>query len=153
MKNFLLLTGAVLCWQCGPKEIPQAQIDMPDKAFLINLDQTVPLMGAGKIKLGEITFTDLQDSRCPADAMCIRQGAAVTTFRVTTPGNGETQIVRLFIGDYMPNDPRNKRNLTADTVTVSAGENTPYQLILKQVAPYPGTGQETPQATLTLLPN
>jgi len=154
MKNIILLTAALLLLgKCRPKEIPQAVMQMPDKAIQISLNQTVPLMGKNKTKVGEITFTDLNDSRCPADAMCIRQGAAITTFRVTTPGNGETQMVRMFIGDYMPNDPRNKTNLTADTVTISAGDNTPYQLILKQVTPYPGTGPETPQATLTLLAN
>jgi len=152
----ILLTAALLLLgQCRPKEIPQAGIHIPDQEIQVSLNQTVSLMGKDKTKVGEITFADLNDSRCPASAMCIRQGAAVTTFRVTTPGNGETQMVRLFIGDYMPNDPRNKRNLTADTITILAGDSIsiPYQLILKQVTPYPGTGPETPQATLTLLVN
>jgi len=154
MRNMILLTATVLLLgQCGTKEIPQAGMQMPDLEIQLSLNQTVPLMGKDKTEVGEITFADLQDSRCPASAMCIRQGAAVTTFRVTTPINGETQLVRLFIGDYMPNDPRNKRNLTADTVTISAGSNTPYQLILKQVTPYPGTGTEDAQATIMLKQN
>ena len=151
MKNLILLTGAVLLLgQCQPKAMPQVDSKRPEKAFQIDLEQTIPLKGVFKIDLGEITFIDLNDSRCPADAMCIRQGAAVTTFRVATPANSKTQLVRLFIGDYMPNDPRNKRNLTADTVIIAAGNNTQYLLILKQVTPYPGTGKEIPQATIAL---
>ncbi|PIQ20515.1 MAG: hypothetical protein COW65_14570 [Cytophagales bacterium CG18_big_fil_WC_8_21_14_2_50_42_9] len=154
MKYFSLLAGAVLFLsQCQSKEIPQADIPLTDTEFRIKLHQTVPLMANNKTEAGEITFMELNDSRCPADAMCIRQGAAVTTFRVTLPQNQETQIVRLFIGDFMPNDPRNKRNLTADTVTISSGNNTHYRLMLQQVGPYPGTGQETPQATLKLIRN
>jgi hypothetical protein len=56
----------------------------------------------------------------------------------------------MFIGDFMPNDPRNKRNVTADTVTVQLADKANYRLILKKVAPYPGTSEDIPKATLLL---
>jgi hypothetical protein len=60
--------------------------------------------------------------------------------------------VRLFIGDFMPNDPRNKRDQTADTANIDLGAATTqkYELILKQVTPYPGTSTTLPKATLLL---
>jgi hypothetical protein len=100
--------------------------------------------------LGQITFTHLDESRCPANAMCIRQGAAITTFKITTEPTAEPQSFRLFVGDFMPNDPQNKRNRTTDTVAVQLASKTQYRLILKKVRPYPGTGEENPRATLLL---
>jgi hypothetical protein len=103
-------------------------------------------------RLGQIEFSHLDESRCPANAMCIRQGAAVTTFKITTEPSAEPQTVRMFIGDFMANDPRNKRNQSADTVAVQLANKAKYRLILKKVAPYPGTSvePETPKATLLL---
>ncbi|WP_157433337.1 hypothetical protein [Adhaeribacter aquaticus] len=49
----------------------------------------------------------------------------------------------------MNNDPRNKRNLTADTVALNWNNQT-YQLILKDVTPYPGTSNSIPKATLVI---
>jgi hypothetical protein len=150
MKNILLLTGAaLLVSQCQPKRIPQSAAVLPNQEFRINLNQTINLTDSRKTALGKITFTHLDESRCPANAMCVRQGAAITTFTIG-PGNGEKQKVRLFIGDFMPDDPGIRRNRTADTAVVQLKNKTTYQLILKAVLPYPGTSAEAPAATLVL---
>ena len=140
----LFCVAVLLFSQCRPKQIPQTTSGNRPEAFIINLNQTVTL----NENLGEITFSHLDDSRCPANAMCVRQGAAVTTFTIRAK-NTEKQTVRLFIGDFMANDPRNKRNQTADTMEVQL-ENYNYQLILKEVMPYPGTSAEGPKATIVV---
>ena len=146
----MLLTGTVLLLtQCQPKDIPQTEADSLNKEFRINLNQTIALTGKGKTDLGEITFTHLNDSRCPTNSMCIRQGAAITSFDLQTT-TAVKQNVRLFIGDFMPNDPRNRRNRTVDTVEVQLKDKTFYRLILKEVRPYPGTSTEKAEAIMVL---
>ncbi|MGV3503309.1 MAG: hypothetical protein ACO1O1_06345 [Adhaeribacter sp.] len=156
MKSLLSFAFASLLFffaSCQQDALPATGTGIINQQFELALHQSLVLKGSTRqeenSRLGEITFRDLDESRCPANAMCIRQGAAITTFQITAPG-AETQTVRLFVGDFMPNDPRNKRNQTADTAAVQLANQTSYRLILKKVAPYPGTSQETPKATLLL---
>ena len=149
MKNIILFATTLLLWgQCRPKEIPQAANSL-DKELRITLNQTIPLTGSNHTDLGKITLVNLNDSRCPANAMCVRQGAAITTFSLEA-GTGNQQDGQLFIGDFMPNDARNKRNLTADTMLVQLKDKESYQLILKDVRPYPGTSSEPAEVTFLL---
>lgn len=138
---------------CQQDYVPATGTGIINQQFELALHESLALKGSTRqeenSRLGEITFTHLDDSRCPANAMCIRQGAAITTFKVTAPG-AEPQTLRLFVGDFMPNDPRKKRNQTADTVAVQLANQLNYRLILKKVAPYPGTSEERPRATLLL---
>lgn len=150
MKNMLLLAGAgLLLTQCLPREIPQTKSSQLNKILRINLNQKINLKGDNQENLGEIIFTHLDDSRCPAHAMCVRQGAAVTSFSIQAQA-AEKQDTRLFIGDFMANDPGNKRNRTADTVVVQLKDKARYQLILTAVEPYPGTSTEAPVATILI---
>jgi len=144
-----LLAGAgLILVQCQSQKIPAAATNL-NTAFEISLNQKLALTGENQKVLGEIIFTNLDDSRCPANAMCVRQGAAVASFTVQAKG-AEKQNVRLFIGDFMANDARNKRNQTADTVMVQLENNAAYRLILKAIMPYPGTSAGTPQATILI---
>ncbi|GEO07419.1 hypothetical protein AAE02nite_50830 [Adhaeribacter aerolatus] len=143
-KNLLLGVAVFLLSHCQPKFISQTTSGNLPEAFKINLNQTVTLNG----NLGDITFSHLDDSRCPANAVCVRQGAAIASFTIQTK-NTEKQTVRLFIGDFMPNDPRNKRSQTADTLAIQLRNNS-YQLILQEIMPYPGTTTEIPKATIII---
>ena len=151
---FLIASTLLLLSRCQQDDIPATGTGIINQQFVLGLHESLVLKSSTKDAeappLGQITFSHLDESRCPANAMCIRQGAAITTFKITTEASAEVQSFRLFVGDFMPNDPRNKRNLTADTVAVQLADKTQYRLILKKVAPYPGTGEENPRATLLL---
>lgn len=147
---FLLLSATLLFNRCQKEEMVKQNAGALNQEFEIALHDKVQLKGNDETNaLGSIEFIHLDESRCPANAMCIRQGAAITSFRIARASTAEPQTIRMFVGDFMPNDPRNKRNLSADTVAIQLN-NTAYQLILKQVVPYPGTSEDTPKATLVL---
>jgi hypothetical protein len=153
MKSTLLIFSALFLFtRCQQDDIPQAGAGVINQQFEIELHKTVTLRSttgeSTQNSLGTIEFSHLDESRCPANAMCMRQGAAVTSFVLRVPEKPEAQTIRMFIGDFMTNDPRGIRNRTADTVAVELANKARYQLILKQVQPYPGTGSGTPKATL-----
>jgi hypothetical protein len=155
MKSLFVITSTLLLLsRCQQDEIPVNGTGIINQQFEIALHESLVLKSSTRPdennRLGKITFSQLDESRCPANAMCIRQGAAVTTFSISTGPDDEVQTIRLFIGDFMANDPRNKRNLSADTVAVQLANKAKYRLILKNVSPYPGTGEDTPKATLLL---
>lgn len=163
MKPFFLMAGVLLLLSGCRKEqlavkaagtMNQHAEAIINQQFEIKLNESLVLKSSTNDQenntLGVIEFSVLNDSRCPANAICMRQGAAVTTFKVTGEAGTASQSLRLFIGDFMANDPRSTRNRTADTVVVQLANKARYQLILKKVTPYPGTSQETPKATLLL---
>jgi hypothetical protein len=155
MKSLFLLASILLLFsRCQRDDVPATGTGIINQQFEIALHESLVLRSSIQhdegSKLGTIEFSHLDESRCPANAMCIRQGAAITTFKITTEPSDEPQTVRMFIGDFMPNDPRNKRNVTADTVTVQLADKANYRLILKKVAPYPATSEDIPKATLLL---
>lgn len=146
---FLLIGLTSFLTQCQPVALPQTDAGVLNQEIKIGLNQTVTLKEnnrTGDSYLGKIKLVQLEDSRCPAHTTCIRQGAVITSLEIATPV--DAQVVRLFIGDMMPNDGRNKRNLTADTLLVALKDKVPYQLILKDVLPYPGTSEDAPRAVL-----
>lgn len=147
---FLLLLALPKCTQ---EETSVASRGSLNQEITITLHETIQLTGnsaenfrADKLR---VTFTELNDSRCPLNAMCLRAGSAVTQFRLER-GQGQASPVPLVIGDALPTDTRQLRHRAADTVLVSIAHAT-YQVILKQVTPYPCTScpdQPTPQATI-----
>ena len=155
MEKPILFVGIHLLFaQCQPAALPQANTatGVPNQEFKIALNQTVTLLENSRNRntnLGKIKLVKLEDSRCPAQTTCFRQGAAIISLEIETP-IPETQTVRLFIGDFMPNNSRNKRNISADTLLVALKDNVQYRLILKDVLPYPGTSDEAPQAVLLI---
>lgn len=157
--NVLLIGVALLFANCRKDEIAQSSSGILEKEFEIKLNESVTIKssirGEENASIGTIQFSNLEESRCPANAMCIRQGAAVTSFRIITNASGEAQTVRLFVGDFMADDPRKIRNRSADTVAIQLANKARYQLILKQVMPYPGTTtkHETSKATIVVKMN
>ena len=153
MNRIFLFIGLLgFLTQCRSATTPPANAVVINQEFKLGLNQEVTLREnnrSGKnTELGKIKLVNLEDSRCPAHTTCIRQGAVITSLEIATPANA--QVVQLFIGDMMPNDSRNKRNLTADTMLVILPDKVKYQLILKAVLPYPGTSADAPRATLLM---
>jgi hypothetical protein len=74
-----------------------------------------------------IAFTDLNDSRCPANVVCVWEGDAAATLRLEGAGAVATPTLHTRL------DPKG---------TTHAG----YEITLVNVTPYPGT--EPPNARL-----
>lgn len=74
----------------------------------------------------------LEDSRCPADALCIRQGNVKVLIEVSF--GTETQQYRLTLGELLAGD--------VTSVMVAGG----HMVTLTQVDPYPLTSQPTDPA-------
>ncbi|WP_207433923.1 hypothetical protein [Sabulibacter ruber] len=88
-----------------------------------------------------LTLQKAEDSRCPMNAMCIRQGSVITQVQVKdAQGNNATKI--LYLGDALT-APENRGVRSADTVNVALGSKT-YRLILTEVQPYPNTSDPNP---------
>jgi hypothetical protein len=115
-------------------------------AFLIGLTlliaACVPLGGSATLNPGEsytsgdgnVTVTVLQvleDSRCPADAMCIWQGNVKVLVEITV--GTETQQATLTLGELLDGD--------VTSVTIAG-----HTVELTQVEPYPLASQPTDPA-------
>lgn len=147
---FLLLLALT---QCAQKETAVARRGSLNRETAITLHETVQLTGnsAENLRADELqlTFTKLNDSRCPLNAMCLRAGSAVAQFRLER-NQEQSSPMQLVIGEALPADNRKLRHRAADTATVTVA-NTTYQVILKQITPYPCTScpdPPTPQATI-----
>jgi hypothetical protein len=83
----------------------------------------------------------IQDSRCPANAICIRAGNADVSFTLTDGTNRQTGA--LCLGECKAG-PKDK-----DSTTIQLG-NDRYQVLLTEVRPYPGTDPNNtkPQAVI-----
>ncbi|MBI3158883.1 MAG: hypothetical protein HYZ26_04720 [Chloroflexi bacterium] len=139
MKRTLLpLILAALLAACGAAEtpVPLPEGPLPTDLFAGGILE-VPLGEARYLQDGSsIEFLEvLEDSRCPADAMCVRAGKV--QIRVAMTYAGETTAFTLTLGD------------------LSEGESNVYAypeftVTLDAVDPYPGTENDdaTPVATL-----
>jgi hypothetical protein len=86
---------------------------------------------------------DIQDSRCPADAICIRYGNVDVTFTISR--NQVRQTGKLCLGDCGGKDLKGR-----DSTTVRLGSDQ-YQVVLNEVRPYPNTADTTkPTAVLAV---
>lgn len=139
--------------RCVKENTPVSGYGSFTRETVITLHQTLELGGStdnnptpDKVR---VTFAELNDSRCPLNAMCIRNGSAVTHFWLER-NNERSQPVELVLGEALPTDTRPLRHRTADTMLVTVAKAR-YQVILKAVLPYPCTScpdQGTPQATI-----
>lgn len=143
----------LLLTQCAQEETSVTRRGNLNQEIEITLNETIKLTGSpdenSQSNEVRVTFTQLNDSRCPLNAMCVRAGAAVTQFRLAH-GKDQSPSVQLVIGEALPTDTRPLRHRAADTAMVTVA-NTTYQVILKQVTPHPCTScpdQPTPQATI-----
>ncbi|GAB2527155.1 hypothetical protein [Rufibacter soli] len=126
----LLLVGCAHTENLSSEQTPQ--LSAP---FILGLEKPVTV-GNLVVRLQKV-----EDSRCPMNAMCIRQGSAITYLQLQdTRGNEATKT--LYLGDALP-APDNRGPRSADTVQVSMGSRQ-YQLILSEVQPYPNTADTSP---------
>ena len=91
-----------------------------------------------------VQVTKIEDSRCPANAVCIRYGNANVEF--TLAKGTDQQSGQLCLGEC-------GQGLKAkDTTTVQLGDSK-YSVILSEVRPYPGTSTSDtkPEAVIQVL--
>ncbi len=96
--------------------------------FALKINQQAQLDGFS------LSFDEVADSRCPANAVCIRAGEVVVDLNI----NGQ-QKVKMCLGEcqfVMPD--RKKGFVTQDSLDVAINSQK-YLFILKQVNPYPVT--------------
>lgn len=91
--------------------------------------QTVEFSGNKPKKIGESTFmiTEVNDSRCPQNAVCVMAGKATVSLSVQT--DFDVQNFTLCIGDC--------KAIGATDNIVFTSANTKYMVKLKKVSPYP----------------
>lgn len=91
-----------------------------------------------------VQVTSIQDSRCPANAVCIRYGSADVAV-VLQKGN-EQQTGSLCLGEC------GQGIKVKDTTTIQLGDIR-YQIVLSDVRPYPGTSSPDtkPEAVIQVL--
>lgn len=99
------------------------------------------------LQVGALTLQleQVEDSRCPLNALCVRYGAAVTQIQVQDT-RGHRAQKRLYLGDALP-APDDRGFRPTDSVEVELGAKK-YLLVLQEVQPYPNTAdQKPPQKT------
>ncbi len=85
----------------------------------------------------KLSFDSFTDSRCPANAYCIRAGEVTVDLAVN-----DTQKIQMCLGDCHQVQPaKYKSFVNQDSLEVTI-QNKTYLFILKQVSPYPGTSVE-----------
>ena len=109
-----------------------------DSPFELGINESINLPGNGTI----ITLKSINDSRCPANAYCIRAGNALVKLRMTD-NSGEEVFGELCIGFC------DTKMQEEDSIVIRLNK-TSYTVILKSVSPYPGT-ESTPDKKASLL--
>ena len=150
---FTYLLTLVLFPQCTKEEFPITNRGNLNQEIEIPLNQTVELTetneGNRDPEKIRVNFYELNDNRCPMNAFCIRNGSAVVRLQLVQD-NRQTKTIALVIGDALPTDTRPVRHRSADTTVVALGNNH-YQVILKNITPYPCAGcpnQEVAKANI-----
>jgi hypothetical protein len=111
----LLLASGLLA--CGKTTIQTGQL----VALVPKQPATLALGGLGNV---EATLTDLSDSRCPSDVVCISAGNVAAV--LTLADGAATQTVRLGY----------QKNYLADSVSVTLHRQA-YWVRILDVTPYP----------------
>lgn len=82
-----------------------------------------------------VSAQELEDSRCPANVMCVQYGKATVVLSASN-SQGENKNIGLCLGDCGGGANRN-----AHTVQATVG-GTLYSFTLKEVQPFPGLEKE-----------
>ncbi|MFN8357360.1 MAG: hypothetical protein U0Y10_23085 [Spirosomataceae bacterium] len=144
-KIAMLALVAVTFVQCSKEETQPS----------LSLNETIKLKVGQSASLPEVNpeltlkLNGAQDSRCPANAMCIWAGNAVAKFSLSDKQSSKE--VELWLGDYRGAAGAPGTFKTADSTDVTLGSKS-YRLILKEIGPYPTTtnGDEIKDATVIL---
>ena len=136
MKNITWTFILLLAWAfaespSGPASEPKAEkgeVEQISKStFTLKSGETVKDPSSGL----SITLTEVNDSRCPADAICITGGEVTTSLKVaSTQNSSQAKDVKLCLGCPEVND-----SIEFEFV------DQKYILILKEVTPCPFASQ------------
>lgn len=156
MKIFLTpLMALILFTRCAKEELPAAGRGHLNQDVTIALNETLELSGTDEGNANSdkvrVHLAELNDSRCPLNANCIRYGSAIARLWLEQDQQ-QSPPVELVMGEALPTDTRKLRHRSADTTLVTIA-NTQYQVILKSVLPYPCAGcpdQEKPHANIVV---
>lgn len=132
----LLLVFAASGLNKCDSDVEGKKIDLNDQ-FELHVEKTAILKSE---KLG-LTFTSLQESRCPKGTSCIRAGEAKVNLQVTNAA-GETQTLTL----------ESKGN--CEKQDGSCGQSKKilgYSIKLINVNPYPGSGEKSEEGPKAVL--
>jgi hypothetical protein len=91
---------------------------------------------------------NLQDSRCPQDRLCLWPGEV--RLEVWLGADGQAHRLPLCLGMCGGAAGRPTPIKTADTAWVVVGQ-ADYRVILREVRPYPGSGEASPARALLQL--
>ncbi|GAB3175634.1 hypothetical protein [Telluribacter humicola] len=114
---------------------------------VIRYKETVNLNDSPKATL---TFSEVQDSRCPEGVQCVWAGNATVDLTLTSSisSSTEPELVQMCLGDCRTLYP-NKPYRTADTLNYTlAGQS--YRFILKAVNPSPKADKEVKKEDYTI---
>ncbi len=131
----LLVAGCAHTESLTSTEGPTTTAQQQTEGLVLPMQKPVAALGL------TLTLQKADDSRCPLNATCIRQGSVVTHLRVQdAQGNAATKI--LYLGDALT-APEDRGVREADTVLVALGSKS-YRLVLTEVQPYPNTSDPNP---------
>lgn len=134
MKSNLLMIGiGIGLLSCGTASVSTQTVERT-----IRYQETANLTAASG---GTITFSDIEDSRCPEGAQCIWAGNATIGFELKppTPTPAETQRLTMCLGDCSTLYPQSGFRETDSLEATVAGIK--YQLTLQEVNPYPSVNK------------
>ncbi len=149
MKKYLFFLPllAVLATQCRRDEAPEPTITQ-SQPFTLAAGQTAQVLlmpGATAFKATpdtlRFTLNAINDSRCPANADCIRAGEAKTKFTLTYYGASSAEQTLSI--------PSPEGKTRADSALVRAGTAS-FVVVLRSVQPFPGLGTGMKTATFVV---
>lgn len=121
----VFLTGGWLVAGCNPNS-PNAE-PLSDRPIPMIVNQSTRVGQAVTVEVSRI-----QDSRCPANALCIRYGSTEVQFTLTK--GSDHQRGNLCLGECA------SAMKAQDTTVVPVGGRR-YRVVLSEVRPYLGTGE------------
>lgn len=98
--------------------------------FTLELFEQVIVFGGEAPRRLHVNVQQLEDSRCPANVMCVQYGKATVVLSASN-SQGENKSIELCLGDC------GGANRSAHTVQSTVGESL-YSFTLKEVQPFPG---------------
>ncbi|QHL88365.1 hypothetical protein GU926_13360 [Nibribacter ruber] len=145
MRKSLWLFAGMLAMGCTRADVspgPEKEGAAPKVSSGSSQTAELKVKQVAQLNQLSVQLQKVEDSRCPMNAMCIRQGSAIATLEVKdAAGNSQSQV--LYLGEKLP-APNNRGDRSADSVEVQLGQKN-YRLILHSVLPYPNTSAPTPE--------
>lgn len=138
-----ILAVALLTQACNRAEVNPTTSELNKPFSLAKGESTQLKIGTSETPSSDkLTFrlTDLNDSRCPANAVCVWMGEAKTSVELELNGQKGQATLKLN-GD--------RKQGTSDSTSVAVGSRS-FVVVLRDVLPYPGTTSDTPRATFVV---